>query len=59
MRNGFFQKAFEICTDREFMKRHPTRVRGMNVIEEFFKKNNFEMPRIFVEDKISTKQVKY
>jgi hypothetical protein len=28
----------------------------MVIIEEFFKKNNFDMPRIFIQDKISTKK---
>jgi hypothetical protein len=31
----------------------------MEIIEEFFKKNNFEMPRQFVEDEIGTPYVKY
>jgi len=26
------------------MKKHPDKVDGMDIIEEFFKKNNFDMP---------------
>ena len=31
----------------------------MDIIEEFFKKNNFEMPRIFIQDKIGSKYATY
>jgi len=31
----------------------------MHIIEEFFKKNNFDIPRMFLEEPIGTKFVKY
>lgn len=41
------------------MKRHPDKMTNMMIIEEFFKKNNFEIPRIFIQDKIGTKYATY
>ena len=48
--NGFFRKGFEICTNEAFKGRHYRLIHNMSVCEEFFKKNNFEIPHQLVTD---------
>lgn len=49
VRNGFFKKALEMCMDLNFIKRHPHEVTDMAILEEFFKKNNFDEPQTLIE----------
>ena len=49
VRNGHFEEAFRKVTDPEFQSKHISQLGNMNILEEFFKKNNFEIPNKLIE----------
>ena len=44
--------------DLNFIKRHPHEVSDMAILEEFFKKNNFDEPQTLIESMRSKYQIK-
>lgn len=47
-----------MCMDVNFIKRHPHEVADMTILEEYFKKNNFDEPQTLIESMRNKYQIK-
>ncbi|CDW91749.1 transient receptor potential channel [Stylonychia lemnae] len=53
--HGHLQQAYTLCLSDGFIKAHDYQIKNMLVFEEFYKKNNYEYPKLLMEKKQQSK----